>query len=77
MIVKVIANSLNLLLLEVILNNQCAFVLGRLITNHIHLTFEAVVHSIKKRLRGRKGVMSMKLYTIRFMIELNGHLLKK
>lgn len=76
MIVKVIANSLNLLLLEVILNNQCAFVLGRLITNHIHHTFEAV-HSIKKRLRGRKGVMSMKLYTIRFMIELNGHLLKK
>lgn len=64
MIVKVIANSLNLLLLEVILNNQCAFVSGRLITNHIHLTFETV-HSIKKRLRGRKGVMSMKFHTIR------------
>lgn len=59
-IAKVIANRLQLILPEVISENQCAFVLGRLITNNIFVLIEAV-HSIQKQRRCKRAIMSFKL----------------
>lgn len=59
-IAKFIANRLKLILPKVISENQCAFILGRLTTNNVFVVFE-VVHSIRKRMRGKDGIMSLKL----------------
>lgn len=57
---KVLANRLKLILSQVIIDSQYAFVLGRLITDNVLVSFETV-HYIRKRRRDRRGVMSLKL----------------
>ena len=59
-IAKVLANRLKLMLNEIIGQNQCAFVPGRLIFDNAMVTFETV-HSMKERQMGNVGEMALKL----------------
>jgi hypothetical protein len=59
-IAKVIANRLKLVLDEIILPFQSNFVPGRLITDNILVAYEAL-HTMSKRMKGKKGYMTIKL----------------
>ena len=57
---KVLANRLNLILLEVINESQSAFVPGRQITDNVLIAFETM-HCIDQRRKGKNGLMAIKL----------------
>ena len=57
---KVLANRLKLILPNVILDSQSAFVPNRLITDNITVAFE-VLHRMRNIRTGRKGQMTIKL----------------
>ncbi|XP_042950258.1 uncharacterized protein LOC122282367 [Carya illinoinensis] len=58
---KVMANRLKQFLPSIVSSSQSAFVPGRLISNNIIVTYEAM-HSMKNRMRGkREGYMALKL----------------
>jgi hypothetical protein len=59
-IAKVLANWLKVVLPTIISTNQNAFVPGRLITDNILIAFEAL-HTMKSRMKGRKGYMAVKV----------------
>ena len=60
LILKVLANSLKLVLPHVISNTQSAFVPGHLITDNISVAFETLHHMHNQR-GGRTGSMALKL----------------
>ncbi|KAF5464321.1 hypothetical protein F2P56_014405 [Juglans regia] len=70
-IAKVLANRLKLALPGGISKNQSAFVPGRLITDNVLVAFETV-DAIRRRKRGRKGYMSIKLDMISYKVTVNG-----
>jgi hypothetical protein len=57
---KVLANKLKVVLPAIILPQQSAFVPGHLITDNILVAYEAL-HTMKTRMRGKKGYMSIKI----------------
>ena len=57
---KVLANRLKKILPEVIDEAQSAFVPGRQITDNVLVTFETM-HCIKRKRKGKKGMMAIKL----------------
>ncbi|XP_062101909.1 uncharacterized protein LOC133809260 [Humulus lupulus] len=57
---KVLANRLKIVLHHVISESQSAFIPGRLITDNILVSFE-VMHYMKRKMAGHKGVMAIKL----------------
>lgn len=57
---KVLANRLKLVLPAVISENQCAFLPGRLISDNILISFE-LMHYLKRKTRGSRGGMAIKL----------------
>jgi len=59
-IAKAIANRLKLVLDKIISPFQSAFVPGRLITNNILVAYETL-HTMSKRMKGKKGYMAIKL----------------
>ena len=58
-VAKSLANRLKLILPKVISESQSAFILDRLITDNIMLTFETS-HYIKRKRQGKSGVVAMK-----------------
>src|ERR1044072_7601619 len=60
LVTKSIANRIKLLLPDIIDNEQSAFVKGRLIIDNALIAMECF-HWLKKKSKGRKGVMAMKL----------------
>jgi hypothetical protein len=60
LIFKVIANRLKKVLPHVILSNQSAFILWRLITDNVLVAFEAM-HTMDERMKGREEYMALKL----------------
>jgi hypothetical protein len=56
---KMLSNRLKVILLEIITENQSAFVPGRLITDNILLAYGSI-HTIKKK-KGNKGLCAVKL----------------
>lgn len=59
-IAKVLANRLKPLLNNIIVENQCVFVPGRMITDNVMLAFEAQ-HFLKKKRQGKEGYAALKL----------------
>lgn len=57
---KTIANRLKSMLPDIISTSQSAFIPGRLITDNAMTAFE-VFHTMKKRKKGKRGWMAMKL----------------
>ena len=57
---KVLANRLKLILPQLISPTQSAFMLGRLITDNVLVTYETL-HAMHCRKKGRKGVLALKL----------------
>lgn len=57
---KMITNRLQLILPHIIIENQSAFVLGRLITDNILIAFK-LLHSMKNTRSGKVGSMALKL----------------
>lgn len=57
---KTLANRLKKILHEIIYYNQSAFIPSRLIYDNIMIAYE-VIHTMKTRLRGKKGSVAMKL----------------
>jgi hypothetical protein len=60
LIVKVLANRLKGVLGDIISLNQSVFIPGRLITNNVLITFEAL-HTMESRLFGKEGYTALKL----------------
>lgn len=59
-IAKTLANRLKVHLLEIISDEQSAFVPGRLITDNIIVAYETM-HAIRRKTDGKKGLMALKL----------------
>lgn len=59
-VTKVIANSLKSTLETVVSENQSAFMVGRLISDNVMVSYE-VMHYLKRKRRGRNGHMALKL----------------
>lgn len=59
LISKVVANSLKLILPHIISNTQSAFVLNRLISDNVIVTFEAL-HTMKCKMTGKEGYIALK-----------------
>ncbi|XP_074372971.1 uncharacterized protein LOC141713440 [Apium graveolens] len=59
-ITKVIANRMKGMLDGVVTENQSAFILGRLITHNIMISFE-IMHYLKRKRRGKEDCMALKL----------------
>jgi len=59
-VTKSITNRLKPILLEIVDKEQSAFVQGRLITDNALIVMECF-HWMKKKTKGKKGVMAMKL----------------
>jgi hypothetical protein len=57
---KVLANRLKKVLPTIISPSQCAFILGRLITDDILVDFEAL-HTMDAKMKGKEGFMTLKL----------------
>lgn len=57
---KVLANKLKKILGEIILESQCAFVVGRVITDSILISFETL-HYMKSKRQGNTAHMALKL----------------
>ena len=57
---KVLTNQLKRILVEVVSESQSAFVLGRLITDNVHVAFETMYY-IDKRRKGKDALMAIKL----------------
>ena len=57
---KVLANRLKLILPQLISPTQSAFMLGRLITDNVLMTYETL-HAMHCRKNGKKGVLALKL----------------
>jgi hypothetical protein len=57
---KVLANHMKKMLNVIISQNQSAFLPGRLITDNIIVSFEAL-HTMNSRLKGKQGYMALKL----------------
>ena len=60
LISKILANRLKKFLAAVIDDSQSAFVLGRLITDNVMVTFETM-HYIDQRKKGKEALMAIKL----------------
>lgn len=59
-ITKTIANRVKSILSNVISDTQSVFILGRIITDNAMTTFE-VFHSMKNKMKGKRGLMAIKL----------------
>ncbi|XP_035551721.1 uncharacterized protein LOC118349890 [Juglans regia] len=60
LIFKVIANRIKQVLLVIISDTQSSFIPGRLITDNVLVAYE-VLHYLKRKKKGKKGFMSIKL----------------
>lgn len=68
---KTIANRLKPIISSIIFKSQSVFILERLITNNIIVTYKAL-HTMKTRKKGSNGIWPYKLIYSKHMIELNG-----
>lgn len=59
-ITKVLANRMKNMLNLVVSENQSAFIPGRLIADNVMISYE-VMHYLKRKRRGKKGYMALKL----------------
>lgn len=59
-VTKVMANRMKKLLKDVISENQSAFIPGRLISDNILVSYEAM-HYLKRKKRGKEGFMAVKI----------------
>ena len=57
---KVVANRLKRVLHHIISESQSAFILGRLITDNIMVSFK-IMHYLKRKSSGKEGFMALKL----------------
>lgn len=57
---KVLANRFKKVLNGIISETQSAFILGRLITDNLMVSYE-IMHYMEKKVNGKKGWMTLKL----------------